>query len=219
MKEKEELMCYLHSYPALYLFIKSIDNGTVKLPNMFSIFITSLAFNSPVCGYIHPSEEVEKLIQSLVKGVDVKCDPVMWQSLHNNIPVLFTLLENSCRSSAPAELRLLLDELWELAMLPFDNCDIINDSSFAVEEAEISLFHSLSTCRPRGHYGMDEKKSDNSCQKSTKVIHLCFQEYLQFTIHMVWFGELAFLLNPPPRWGVYSVHGVCPSVISAIHIS
>ena len=35
MKEKEELMCYLHSYPALYLFIKSIDNGTVKLPDMF----------------------------------------------------------------------------------------------------------------------------------------------------------------------------------------
>jgi hypothetical protein len=43
---------------------------------MFSNFITSLAFKSPVCGYIHPSEEVEKLIQSLVKGVDVKCDPV-----------------------------------------------------------------------------------------------------------------------------------------------
>jgi hypothetical protein len=59
--------------------------------------------------YIHPSEEVEQLIQSLVKGVDVKCDPVMWQSLHNNIPVLFTLLENSCGSSAPAELRPLLE--------------------------------------------------------------------------------------------------------------
>ena len=109
-------MRYLHSYPALYLFIKSIDNGTVKLPNMFSNFITSL-----VCGYIHPSEEVQKFIQSLVKGVNVKCDPVMWQSLHNSIPVLFTLLENSCGSSAPAELRPLLDELWELAIHPFDN--------------------------------------------------------------------------------------------------
>jgi hypothetical protein len=168
MKEKEELMCYLQSYPALYLFIKSIDNGTVKLPNMFSNFITSLAFKSAVCGYIHPSEEVEQLIQSLVKGVDVKCDPVMWQSLHNNIPVLFTLLENSCGSSAPAELRPLLDELWERAMQPFDNCDMIDDSSFAVEEAEMSFFPSLSTCRPRGHYGMDEKKSDNSCQKKYK---------------------------------------------------
>ena len=168
MKEKEELMCYLQSYPALYLFIKSIDNGTVKLPNMFSNFITSLAFKSAVCGYIHPSEEVEQLIQSLVKGVDVKCDPVMWQSLHNNIPVLFTLLENSCGSSAPAELRPLVEELWELAMHPFDNCDIIDDSSFAVEEAKMSLFPSLSTCRPRGHYGMDEKKSDNSCQKKYK---------------------------------------------------
>jgi hypothetical protein len=51
-----------------------------------------------------------QLIQSLVKGVDVKCDPVMWQSLHNNIPVLFTLLEHSCGSSAPAELRPLLDD-------------------------------------------------------------------------------------------------------------
>jgi hypothetical protein len=26
----------------------------------------------------------------------------------------------------------------------------------------------LSTCRPRGQYGMDEKKSDNSCQKKYK---------------------------------------------------
>jgi hypothetical protein len=97
---------------------------------MFSNFITSLAFKSAVCGYIHPSEEVEQLIQSLVKGIDVKCDPVMWQSRHNNIPVLFTLLENSCGSSAPAELRPLLDELWERAMQPFDNCDMIDDSSF-----------------------------------------------------------------------------------------
>jgi hypothetical protein len=78
------------------------------------------------------------LIQSLVKGVDVKCDHVTWQSLHNNIPVLFTLLENSCGSSDPAELRPLVEELWELAMHPFDHCDIIDDSSFAVEEAKIS---------------------------------------------------------------------------------
>ena len=83
------------------------------------------------------------MIQSLVKDVDVKCDPVTWQSLHNNIPVLFTLLENSCGSSAPAELRPLLEELWELAKHPFDNCDIIDDSSFAVEEAKMSLFPSL----------------------------------------------------------------------------
>lgn len=93
MKEKEELMRYLHSYPTLYLFIKSIDNGTVKLPNMFSNFLTSLASKSPVCGYIHPSEEVDKLIQSLVKGVDVKCDPVMWQILHNSIPVFLHCLK------------------------------------------------------------------------------------------------------------------------------
>ena len=78
------------------------------------------------------------MIQSLVKGVDVKCDPVTWQSLHNNIPVLFTLLENSCGSSAPAELRPLVEELWELAMHPIDHCDIIDDSSFAVEEAKMS---------------------------------------------------------------------------------
>jgi hypothetical protein len=60
------------------------------------------------------------------------------------IPVLFTLLEHSCGSSAPAELRPLLDELWERAMQPFDNCDMIDDSSFAVEEAEMSFFPSLS---------------------------------------------------------------------------
>ena len=78
------------------------------------------------------------MIQSLVIGVDVKCDPVTWQSLHNNIPVLFTLLENSRGRSAPAELRPLLEELWELAMHPFDNCAIIDDSSFAVEEAKMS---------------------------------------------------------------------------------
>jgi hypothetical protein len=48
--------------------------------------------------------------------------------------------ENSCGTSAPAELRPLLEELWELAKQPFDNCDIIDDSSFAVEEAKCHYF-------------------------------------------------------------------------------
>ncbi|XP_052071566.1 uncharacterized protein LOC127709908 [Mytilus californianus] len=168
IQEKNELMRYLQSYPALYLFIKSIDNGTVKLSSKFSNFITSLASKSPVCGYIHPSEEVGKLIQSLVKGVDVKCDYVLWQSLHNHIPVLFKLLDNSSGNSAPADLRPLLHELWDLSLQPFDNCDIIDDSSYPVEAEEMSFFPALSTCRPRGHYGMDEKKSDNSCHKKYK---------------------------------------------------
>lgn len=161
-------MGYLKCYPTLYNFILSIDDGTVTLPNMFTNFLTSLASKSPVCGYIHPTEEVQMLMQFLVKGANVKCDPVMWQSLHNNIPVLFSLLENCSETSAPVQLRPLLEELWGRAIYPFDNFDTIDDSSYDLDDAELSFFPSLSACRPRGHYSMDDKKTDHSCQKKYK---------------------------------------------------
>jgi hypothetical protein len=66
----------------------------------------------------------------------------------------------------------------------------------------MSFFPSLSTCRPRGHYGMDEKKEWQFLSEKVQRSSI-FASRSVYSL-LVCFGELAFLLDPLPRWGVYN---------------
>lgn len=155
--EKKEMFSLLKHFPSLFNFIKSIDDGSLKLPWKFKNFITSLASPSPVCGYIHPSEAVCHLMKDLISGYPVKDDPFKWQQIHNYIPVLFEVLEHCQCSSAPAEFRPLLQELLEISVFPFTENEKEHDKEIC-DDDELAFFPSLPTKRGRGMYSMDTKR-------------------------------------------------------------
>lgn len=116
----------LKYYPTLETFLHYIDDGGLKFHRIFQNFVTSLASQSPVCGYIHPTEIVCNLIKDLVSGVKIKMIPQKWSHLQNELPIVFYILENDNNASAPSEICPLLLELWKLATFTFKSADGID---------------------------------------------------------------------------------------------
>ncbi|XP_050406170.1 uncharacterized protein LOC126827514 isoform X2 [Patella vulgata] len=164
--EKDTLKDKLKKYPYLDNFIHSVDDGSTKLKKEFLKFVTSIASKSPVCGYIHPTKDVELLMNELISGMEIKSYPDKWKSLHENIPVLFDIMENTSEKFAPPELRPLLKELLRLSLKPFENCLPCDENEECDDAEEMSFFPSLPQIRKKYTYLMDTTKPKKSCSKT-----------------------------------------------------
>ena len=165
--EKQEMLRIVKGYPQLECFLKSIDDGSVRLPKQFRNFVTSLSSSSPVCGYIHPTNAVAMLMNEMITGSDIKNNLDTWQQIHNNIPVIFDILANSNDVCVPMEMRPLLLELWQISIATFQGKldDETIPEQVSMDEDELAFFPSLPTCRPRGMFPMDIKKASKTCNK------------------------------------------------------
>lgn len=164
--DKKELFATLQSsHPGLYAFLEYLDDGTCKAPSGAQQFLFSLASTSPVCGYIHPTSQVEALIQSLTGGSEIKKNPTEWTALHEHLPLIFQIMEQSSENSCPQQLNCLLADLWEKAQMPFEENNIL-DHEIDDDTDELAFFPSLMKCRNRGRYLEDSCKTDPSCRKS-----------------------------------------------------
>lgn len=108
-----------------------------------------------MCSFIKPSASVEALIKAIVSGINIQEEPLMWRNVHTFMPVVFEVFENVGISDY---MRLLLGELWNIAVLPFIHANEDTEKSTVTThpDDELSFFPSLPKYRNRGQFEKDE---------------------------------------------------------------
>ena len=88
-------MCAPSILPLLQFIKQQIDVSLPLLscPPEWSRFICALSCPSPVCAWIHPTEEVFDLLHK-ISLEDITVNPVLMSNLQQKIPVLFQLLRD-----------------------------------------------------------------------------------------------------------------------------
>lgn len=169
--EKEHMMseCAKMSTP-LYDFISYVDDvDSMVAPLAVRDFMLSLSSPSPVCSYIHVNSSVNRLIDALRAGINLKDNPEHWKNLREHIPVIYSLVDNSAVTAIPQPLVNLVVELWNRAERTFSVVLPHVEDTAVIEKEELSYFPSLPKVRNRGSYTADVSKSlkiTKSCKKT-----------------------------------------------------
>ena len=131
---------------------------TVKCPSEWTQFIRALASPSPVCGLVHPSENLFRILRRIPQE-DITRDLSGMSILQTELPVLFDLL--GCVTHFPVQsMSPLLKKMIEKSMAPF----AIEPSQSKLEKTdhisgnvlcELSYFPCLPKVRVRGLYHVD----------------------------------------------------------------
>ena len=134
---------------ALFNFLAYVDDDSMVAPKTVKDILLSLSWTSPVCSYIHVNSSLRRLVDSLTSGVNVKNNPLLWNSLRDNIPLIFNAVDHSSIETIPRVVDL-VEELWSKAestfVVPMPN---VPDTG-SIEEDELSHFPSLTKIRNRG---------------------------------------------------------------------
>ena len=129
----------------------------VKCPSEWAQFLSALASPSPVCGLVHPSDQLFGILRRIH---NVTRDVSSMSILQKEVPVLFDLL--GCVSQIPQSLSQVIEKLIEKSLAPFGQ-DMQNaDTEVSVYASksenvlcELSYFPCLPKVRARGLYGID----------------------------------------------------------------
>ena len=90
--------------------------------------LLSLASSSPVCSYVHPSEKVGAVIAELIKEEQVRKNPQLVGHIHQYVPVVFEIVE---RCDVSDNLKIVLQEMWNIAMYTFLPDNSVKDNDIA----------------------------------------------------------------------------------------
>eukprot|EP00794_Sanderia_malayensis_P021287 gene21287-23360_t len=136
-------------------------------PKRWSYFIEALSSSTPVCGLLHPDEELLAAIGELLHSrngsdTDILC------VLENKFPVLQKIIISVPNFRCPEVLFPVLQLLREKATVPFTNDEDYHIPLGDQQPSIYSCWPILREQRRRGGYAMDDKKTDTgkgSCQK------------------------------------------------------
>ncbi|XP_053402535.1 uncharacterized protein LOC123544018 isoform X2 [Mercenaria mercenaria] len=199
--EKHKLLASLkQKSKPLFNIINEIDGDPALLP-IYRKFLFSLASPSPVCSFIRPSESVESLIKAIVSGINIREEPLMWKSIHSSIPVVFEVFENQGFTD---DMKLLLRELWNIAVLPFISAqeDVEKTTVTYHPDDELSFFPSLLKYRNRGHFEKDVSRVKRNEQCSKKYAghpSLLPGVFTLFCPHGICYGFQVMASNESPN--------------------
>ena len=141
----------------------------MKCPSEWSELLSALASPSPVCGLVHPSEQLFAILRR-IQSEDITRDVSSMRVLQTEIPVLFDLLR--CVAHFPVQsLFQVIEKLIEKSMAPFDAESSKSDEKTSdVREdilRELSYFHCLPKVRVRGSYSVDSRRKAVGCTKQS----------------------------------------------------
>eukprot|EP00058_Branchiostoma_floridae_P012269 XP_002597757.1 hypothetical protein BRAFLDRAFT_77340 [Branchiostoma floridae] len=105
--------------PSLATVIKQYQH-LETCPEGLKSLLGTLSKNSPVCGLLHPSEELHDFVQKVADGAAISDSVCDMEFLQKQIPVLFDLVRNGDSSCVAEELRPLLLALLDVAEKPFN---------------------------------------------------------------------------------------------------
>ena len=161
----------------LFKYLTSVKNeeenfsAELRCPQYWVLFLQSLASTSPVCAFVHTSNEVNLLLKKMqAEEYDITRFPESMKLLQQYVPVLFNLIKNL--SAYPHTLLSpILHTLLEKAEAPFTDEQIIGNEppinqSESSELHHLGFFPQLPLVRNRGNYTADGSKYvDTSCNK------------------------------------------------------
>lgn len=161
----------------LFKYLISVKNeeekfsAELRCPQHWVLFLQSLASTSPVCAFVHTSNEVNLLLKKMqAEDYDITRSPESMKLLQQYVPVLFNLIKNL--SAYPHTLLSpILHTLLEKAEAPFTDEQIIGNEppinqSESSELHHLGFFPQLPLVRNRGNYTADGSKYvDTSCNK------------------------------------------------------
>ena len=151
--------------PSMLPLLRYIQNHidptlpTVKCPNEWAQLLRALASPSPVCGLVHPSEQLFGVLRQL-QSKDITKDIQSMRLLQSEVPVLLGRVNH-----IPLQpLSQLIEELIEKSLAPFGINSSKSDTGKpdAVNEdilSELSYFPCLPKVRVRGSYSIDRHSS------------------------------------------------------------
>ena len=119
-------------------------------PDNYKRILKALSKNSPVCGYIHPSDELHHILEDVVSGENITCNADKMKVLHEQGPSLYKMISQSTEVS-DEEKALITDILFKVNS-PF-NGKIAHDLPHAADANELSFFPSI-------------KEIENDCEKT-----------------------------------------------------
>ena len=150
--------------PLLKHLISSKNDQSLewRCPQPWIAFVQSLASTSPVCAYVHTSDEIKGLFKKMqAEEYDVTRTPDSMKLLQYYVPILFNLVKNL--SSYPHTLLSpILQTLLDKAEAPFagehevhatKSCDLSD-----TELQHLGFFPQLPLVRNRGSYVADGSK-------------------------------------------------------------
>ncbi len=145
---------------------------TVKCPSGWALFMSALASLSPVCGLVHPSDQLFNIlrrIQSEDITRDITRDVSSMSILQTELPVLFDLLE--CVAHFPVQsMSPIIERLIEKSVAPFDanssKSDVETDDIVENVLCELSYFPCLPKVRVRGSYNVDSRRAVGCTKQS-----------------------------------------------------
>jgi hypothetical protein len=154
---------------ALHEFLVYIDSDTITVaPDSTKDFLLCLASKSPVCSYVHVNDSVRQLITNLLAGVNIKGDPVAWNQLHEELPIIYKMLSPKSVTTVPQPLSKLLSVMWQKAEATFHACREIADTNEAIQTDQLSHFPCLPKLRNRCTFSADVRKNvsnTGACKK------------------------------------------------------
>lgn len=163
--------------PSILPLLKYMQNNTdfslptVKCPSEWAHFLSSLASPSPVCGLVHPSEELFSILQR-IQHEDITRDLSCMRVLQREIPVLFDLL-GSVAHFPMESLSQVFERLIEKSKAPFgagsSESDVEKTDDISGENVlcELSYFPCLPKIRVRGSYHIDSQCRAVGCTKQS----------------------------------------------------
>ena len=160
----------------LLKFLTSINNdqehnplSELRCPQPWLLFVQSLASTSPVCAFVHPSNEVKLLLKKMqTEEYDITRNPESMKNLQHYVPVLFNLVKNL--STYPrTQLSPILQTLLDKVEVPFVDESVDNESPSSLSESaeldHLGFFPQLPFVRNRGYYVADGSKYTDGCNK------------------------------------------------------
>lgn len=157
--EKEKLFIDIKqiSLP-LFEILKEIE-AQPDVAYSYRKYFLSLASPSPVCSYVHATKEVQNVLTEIFKEVEVRQNPNLIDQIHRYIPIIFDIIEVESISNS---LKLLLKEMWNIAIDPFIDSLEDTETQEEITTEEMSLFPSLPKIRNRGLFEQDKMNMKNS---------------------------------------------------------
>ena len=150
--------------PLLKHLISSKNDQSLewRCPQPWIAFVQSLASASPVCAYVHTSDEIRALFKKMqAEEYDVTRTPDSMKLLQYYVPILFNLVKNL--SSYPHTLLSpILQTLLDKAEAPFAGEGEVHDAKPSdlsdTELQHLGFFPQLPLVRNRGSYVADGSK-------------------------------------------------------------
>lgn len=168
--------------PSILPFLEWVSNAyddTTDYPRSIKVLVKALAASSSVCGFIHPFESLQNLLNEILGGLAISQHPTKLKQLQDECPILFDALHDMNMPTFPTSWHPMIRELTVKSMLPFSSNNSTLSSSSSPQSCHlldqgISFSPNLPVVRGRGMFSADNRKQKEDVCNKNHPLHSFF---------------------------------------------